>query len=135
MQGLSVRLTVCSVVHLHCSGDKLEALVAGEAASQAAAASEVSQLKAQLAQAEAAAAASEQQADSLTAQLVEAQQALIDADRQVQTVLKGFPRGLRAWAASCERSCDSVASSRLSDVRHRRRPNVAQHFLGVCGLC
>jgi chromosome segregation ATPase len=76
-----------------CTGDKLEALVASEAASQAAAASEVSQLKAQLAQAEAAAAAAEQQADSLSAQLVEAQQALIDADRQVCTSALPFLEG------------------------------------------
>lgn len=75
------------------TGDKLEALVAGEAVSQAAAASEVSQLKAQLAQAEAAAAAAEQQADSVSAQLVEAQQALIDADRQVCMMWEGFLRG------------------------------------------
>lgn len=65
------------------AGDKLEALVAEEAAHQAAASTESSQLRAQLAQAEAAAAAGEQQADSLAAQLAEAQQALIDADRQV----------------------------------------------------
>lgn len=73
-------------VHTHVcglSGDKLEALVAEEAAQQAATAAEVAQLRAQLSQAEAATAAAEQQAGGLAAQLVEAQQALIDADRQV----------------------------------------------------
>jgi chromosome segregation ATPase len=65
------------------AGEKLEGLVAEEAAQQAAAASEVSHLKAQLSQTEAIAAAAEQQADSLSTQLAEAQQALIDADRHV----------------------------------------------------
>jgi hypothetical protein len=82
--------TQTGAVHEHVTsavpvsaGDKLEGLVAEEAAQQAAAASEVSHLKAQLSQAETAAAAAEQQAGSLSTQFAEAQQALIDADRQV----------------------------------------------------
>lgn len=63
-------------------GDKLETLVAQEAAQQAAASAEVGQLRAHLSAAEAAAAAAQQQADTAAAQLAEAQQALIDADRQ-----------------------------------------------------
>jgi hypothetical protein len=128
-------VSIYCVVHLSCLGDKLEALVAGEAASQAAAASEVSELKAQLAQAEAAAAAAEQQADSLTAQLVEAQQALIDADRRVCTVLKGVLIGIGPSAAVCQRTCGSVALPQLSQGRQIRPPHVAQHLHGVSGLC
>lgn len=63
--------------------------MAEEAAHQAAAAAEASQLRAQLASAEAAAAAAEQQAATVSAQLVEAQQALIDADRCVVVWHKG----------------------------------------------
>lgn len=104
------------------AGDKLEALVAEEAAQQATAAAEVSHLKAQLSQAEAAAAAAEQQADSLSTQFAEAQQALIDADRQVcRTALYHMRACWRHRANN---------NTRVTNTRHLRHTSA----LGSMGL-
>jgi anion-transporting ArsA/GET3 family ATPase len=116
-------------MHLICAGDKLEGMLADEAAQQQAAAAEAAALQQQVAQAQQAAAAAQQQLEQTAAQLAEAQQALVDADRLHSRAVKKLDKRMLQLAQEYDMSRQEllIKSAEILDLQGQLREAAGQH--------
>jgi hypothetical protein len=120
----------CTVVFCSCGvGDKLEGMLADEAAQQKAAAADAAALQQQLAQAQQAAATAQQQLEQTAAQLCEAQQALVDADRLHSKAIKKLDKKMVQLAQEYDVSRQEllIKSAEILDLQAQLKEAAGQH--------
>ncbi|WIA16070.1 hypothetical protein OEZ85_012795 [Tetradesmus obliquus] len=110
-------------------GDKLQGMLADEAAQQKAAAAEAAALQQQLTQAQQGAAASQQQLEQTVAQLLEAQQALVDADRLHSKAMRKLDKKMVQLAQEHDVSRQEllIKSAEILDLQAQLKEAAGQH--------